>query len=89
MKTQQEWEAQLASEGFRNVKVVVDPPGKVYPEHTHDCIFDHIVMSGSISLTMNGTTHNLKPGDRGPVPKGVVHSAQVGPEGCTYVMGEK
>jgi quercetin dioxygenase-like cupin family protein len=47
------------------------------------------VLHGSIVLQVEGERHPLGPGDRLMLPKGTRHSAEVGPEGATYLIGQR
>lgn len=79
----------LRHEGFRNIFTHTDRPGAYYPEHTHKNITCHIVIDGEIEITSGGTTRTYRAGERFDLPAGEVHSAKVGQEGCTYILGEK
>jgi len=79
----------LKQEGFSNIFVWSDAPGAEYPDHTHQQLSAHIILNGEMSLTIKGETHVLKEGSRHDVPAGETHSAKMGPEGCTYLVGEK
>ena len=81
--------AQLRDEGFSDVFVWTDRPDTVYPDHTHATETAHVVMDGAIDITTVDGTRTFGPGERFDVPAETVHSAQVGPTGCTYVVGER
>ena len=61
-----------------------------YAAHSHS--YDKILycVDGSITfmLEREGKRLELKPGDRMVLPAGTVHSAIVGPGGCTCVEGQ-
>lgn len=80
---------QLESEGFSHTYVWWDAPGKSYPDHTHAGTTAHIILDGEITLTFKGQRQICRVGDRCDVPAGIVHSAQVGPRGCRYLIGER
>jgi mannose-6-phosphate isomerase-like protein (cupin superfamily) len=82
-------ESQLRAEGFSHTFIWQDGPRAYYPDHTHSGLTAHIVLDGEMSLTMNGKTETYRVGDRCDVPAGAVHSAQMGPQGCRYLVGEK
>ena len=82
-------ESQLRSEGFTHTYVWQDGPLAFYPDHTHPGVTAHIVLDGEITVTMNGATQTYRAGERFDVPAGAVHSAQMGPRGCRYLIGEK
>ena len=80
---------QLLDEGFDRVFVAQDAPGIEYPPHKHPFIAAHIVLKGAMTLTVKGKKTVLKAGDRLDVPANTVHVAQIGPAGCTFVIGQK
>ena len=85
----QKYEQSLEMEGFRNIFVHVDPPGVKYPDHTHSRITAHIVLEGQITLKTSKGLKTYTEGERFDVPAGEVHSAEIGDEGCKYMIGEK
>jgi len=80
---------QLEGEGFSHTYVWQDGPNASYPDHTHPTDTAHIILSGEMALTMIGRTETYKTGGRCDVPAGAVHSANMGPRGCRYLIGEK
>ncbi|MGC1904808.1 MAG: cupin domain-containing protein [Candidatus Acidiferrum sp.] len=79
----------LRDEGFSHTFVWEDRPNTHYPGHSHADKTAHIVLSGELTVTMAGKTQSYRPGDRCDVPAGAVHSAQIGPTGCRYLIGER
>jgi quercetin dioxygenase-like cupin family protein len=79
----------LQAEGFSHTFVWEDGPGAFYPDHTHSDLTAHIILDGEMTLSMNGESRTYRVGDRCDVPAGAVHSAQMGPRGCRYIIGEK
>jgi mannose-6-phosphate isomerase-like protein (cupin superfamily) len=53
------------------------PGGMCFPVHTHDHEMIHVVLSGSLKITIDGFDNILTPGERFTVPAGVSHSAEV------------
>ena len=47
------------------------------------------MLSGEMTLTMNGKSQTYGVGKRCDVPAGAVHSARIGPHGCRYLIGER
>jgi quercetin dioxygenase-like cupin family protein len=86
---QKSLERQLHQEGFHYTYVWQDPPDTFYPDHTHDVETAHVVLEGQLTLTQGGETHTYAVGERCDVPANVVHSAQMGPHGCRYLIGER
>lgn len=82
-------ESQLHSEGFSHTFVWQDGPHAFYPDHTHAGLTAHIILDGEMTVSMNGQSQTYRAGDRFDVPAAAVHSAQMGPRGCRYLVGEK
>jgi quercetin dioxygenase-like cupin family protein len=78
----------LENEGFITVAVHADAPETVHADHTHERKTTHIVLDGSMTVVMQGTSVEYRAGDRFDVPAGMVHSAMVGQDGCRYVFAE-
>jgi mannose-6-phosphate isomerase-like protein (cupin superfamily) len=79
----------LRQEGFRHIYVWQDGPNTFYGEHVHDRETAHIILSGELTLTMNGGSKSYCAGERCDVPAGASHSARMGPRGCRYLIGER
>jgi quercetin dioxygenase-like cupin family protein len=81
--------AQLQREGFSHTFVWEDGSNARYPDHTHRTETAHMILSGEMTLTMDGASKTYRAGDRCDVPAGAVHSAIIGPHGCRYLVGER
>jgi mannose-6-phosphate isomerase-like protein (cupin superfamily) len=81
--------ADLRKEGFRHTYVWQDGPNAHYAEHTHNEETAHIILSGEMTLTMNGESRTFCAGERCDVPALAAHSAHMGPRGCRYLIGER
>jgi mannose-6-phosphate isomerase-like protein (cupin superfamily) len=79
----------LRREGFSHTYIWQDGPNVTYPNHTHPSETAHIILSGEMTLTMDGEARTYRSGDRCDVPAGAVHSARMGPTGCRYLIGER
>ena len=79
----------LHAEGFRTTYVWQDGPDAHYPDHTHPTETAHIILSGEMTLTMNGEAKTYRAGERCDVPADATHSAKMGPKGCRYMIGER
>jgi quercetin dioxygenase-like cupin family protein len=80
---------QLLDEGFSNAYVWEDRPNAHYPDHTHSSETAHIILRGELTLTMSGKSETYRQGDRCDVPAHAIHSAQIGPQGCRYLIAER
>lgn len=83
----------LKAEGYDNVYAYDAEPEEVDEEHQHDFDTKLHVLSGKIRIKMvvGGalTDFSLKVGDEKEIPRGQIHSAKVGPEGCRYIVAER
>jgi quercetin dioxygenase-like cupin family protein len=86
---EKELTTQLEREGFSHTYVWEDGPSAFYSAHTRAMGAAHIILSGEMTLTMNGRTETYRAGGRCDVPAGTVHSAKMGPDGCRYLIGER
>ena len=79
----------MLAEGFVTINEYDDTANELFPDHDHEADQKLVVVRGSILITMNGKTSDLKEGDEFFFPAKVIHSAKVGPEGCLYIHGER
>ena len=78
----------LTSEGF-DAMTWSDPPQRTYAPHRHDhdeCLW---CVRGTITFHVDGADYALGPGDRLLLPRDTLHGATVGPDGATYLIGER
>lgn len=80
---------QLQREGFSHTYVWEDGPNTRYGNHSHPVETAHIILSGELTLTMDGQSQTYRKGQRCDVPANSVHSAVMGPTGCRYLIGER
>ena len=66
-------------------------PGDRYAPHQHNYEKVLYCVDGSITFVLEaeGRRLELKPGDRMVLPAGTMHSAVVGPAGCTCIEGQR
>ena len=66
-------------------------PRDRYAPHTHGYEKVLYCVEGSITFVLDteGRRIELKPGDRMVLPAGTIHSAEVGPGGCTCIEGRR
>lgn len=66
-------------------------PGDRYAPHSHSYEKVLYCVDGSITFVLEreGKQLVLKAGDRMVLPRGTVHSAVVGDEGCTCIEGQR
>jgi len=80
--------ARLAAEGF-TAMTWTDAPGHTYAPHRHGHHESLWCIRGSIVFHIAGRDYPLAPGDRLMLPRDTVHAASVGPDGATYLIGER
>jgi quercetin dioxygenase-like cupin family protein len=67
-----------------------DRPGAYYPLHSHPEDQSHWVLSGELTLTVEGEEYTLRAGDRDYLPAWTVHEARVGGrDPVVYLVGAK
>lgn len=74
---------------FLHVYEWSDGPNIEYPKHSHKGKVSFYVVEGSIVMDVDGVRSTVKKGQRLDVPVGCPHTAKVGTEGCTFVVGEE
>ncbi len=79
----------LMTDGYTDIDEWHDGPSVIYPAHEHDGDTAHIIVGGSIFITIDGEEKEYRPGDRFDIPAHVSHTVRMGDEGCTYIFGEK
>lgn len=79
---------QLAAEGFSSF-CWSDAPHAHYDEHDHDRDESIWLVAGAIRFTADGRELALAPGDRLMLPAGTRHTADAGPDGATYLIGQR
>jgi quercetin dioxygenase-like cupin family protein len=80
---------QLELEGY-SVFEWADRPGTTYPPHSHGEDQSHWVVSGALTLIVDGEEYTLRAGDRDYLPAHTLHEARVeGAEPAVYLIGAK
>ncbi len=85
----EELKEKLEQDGYRHVCVIEDPPNKFYKNHAHLADTAHIILEGQMTLFLETGEKTAREGERFDVPKGDIHSAKIGPNGCKYIIGDK
>lgn len=87
--TEQEAIDKLKAEGYQNVEVINFEPKKDLGHHTHEDQTVHIILKGEVFITDEDGTEVYEKGDRIEFPAGTEHSAAVGTEPFSMVVGHK
>lgn len=78
----------IRMEGFDPL-LISDPPGQIYPTHSHPEIKLLAFLRGRMEVKVDGKPYECRPGDKLLIPGNTEHSAVVGPEGCDFYWSEK
>jgi quercetin dioxygenase-like cupin family protein len=78
----------LKREGFPHIYEWHDEPGTEYPAHAHQGAVSMYILDGGLTFWFGDETVVLASGDRFDVPIGKEHTAKVGADGCTFLVGE-
>ncbi|KXJ94022.1 hypothetical protein Micbo1qcDRAFT_231607 [Microdochium bolleyi] len=85
-------EAQVKGWGFKHVFTWTDGPNAHYSPHTHRGLTTHLILRGGLTIAYPDDADPRKEtfsiGHRLDVDAGRRHEVWIGPEGCTYVIGE-
>ncbi|KAK8213402.1 hypothetical protein M8818_002701 [Zalaria obscura] len=91
-KSQKEAEAEVRKWGFSHVFTWTDGPNAHYPPHDHSGLTTHLILRGQLTVTYpddpSPSKETFGPGGRLDVDARRSHEVWMGPEGCTYVIGE-
>lgn len=84
------YEKILKREHFPIVYQWKDKPNTTYSKHMHKGRVTLYITEGSVHFYFeNGTQKELYKGERFDVPPHIFHTAEVGKEGCSYVIGQE
>ena len=78
----------LEAEGFEVFRWRDDAAADYQP-HAHDHDESLWVIQGEITFGVGAERYALRPGDRLMLPKGTVHTALAGADGCLYLIGQR
>ncbi len=87
--TEAEARSTLEREGYKKIYSWFDSPDTEYVAHAHPNETSHIVIQGQMTIGIQGRDQAYGSGERVTVPANTEHVAAMGPDGCTYVMGER
>jgi quercetin dioxygenase-like cupin family protein len=87
--TEEQIKDRMKAERYLQIDIYDDPANEVFPDHDHPGDQLLVVQKGSIAVNMDGKDFFLKPGEEIFFPAKRRHSAQVGAEGCLYIVGER
>ncbi|MDP3881097.1 MAG: cupin domain-containing protein [bacterium] len=89
MENREKIKKKLTADGYATIYEYDDGPGEKFSEHSHEGEQLMFIMAGEMKVEMNGKTYRLKFGDSLLFPANALHSAKIGAQGCSYIVGEK
>ncbi|KAF2480446.1 hypothetical protein BDY17DRAFT_255268 [Neohortaea acidophila] len=91
-RSKKDAEAEVRSWGFNHVFTWTDGPNAYYSPHRHQALSTHLLLRGELTISYPDDKEPRKetfgPGARVDVDANRRHEVWMGPEGCTYVIGE-
>lgn len=89
MELSEKWLKQFEEEGFVSVYEWSDPPGTVYPAHSHKGKVSLFITEGSVEFDFAGGKRVIRANERFDVSVNSEHTAVVGPDGWIVVVAEE
>jgi quercetin dioxygenase-like cupin family protein len=87
--TQDEFRAEMTRAGFENPVVVERDPNGALDEHVHPFEARALILSGEITLTVNGQDRVYRSGDVFHLQQNEPHIEKYGPAGVRYLSARK
>ena len=84
-----EFESALRRDEFTEMLTKELPAGCLNAEHSHPFEVRALVLSGEITLAVNGQAHAYREGDVFTMAAGCPHEEAVGPLGVCYLVGRR
>jgi quercetin dioxygenase-like cupin family protein len=84
-----EFEAALTAAGFTTVATGELPANRHVDAHSHPFDVRARVVTGAITLTIEGIATTYRAGEIFEVPAGTPHAEDVGRDGVTYLVGKR
>ena len=86
----QEFEQQMAEDGFSKPIPGQYEANRFNDAHTHPFEVRGLILSGEMTITpVGGTGKRYRTGEIFVMPLSARHQEQVGPEGCAYIWGKR
>ena len=83
-----EIESRWESDGYA-VERISKPAHLTAQPHSHPFDARVCILAGEFTLTSQGQSRVLSPGEHGEMPAGCLHSEHYGPEGAVFLIGRK
>jgi mannose-6-phosphate isomerase-like protein (cupin superfamily) len=87
--TEEEFREKLRERGYGDPQIEEAGPGPVKDMHTHDQSVMWLVLSGELTMMLEGASTTYRPGDWCENVAGTLHTERMGPEGVTVLLARK
>jgi quercetin dioxygenase-like cupin family protein len=87
--TPEEFTAQLRQAGFGEFVTVEWPANGALDEHSHPFESRALILSGEITLGVDGRETRYAPGETFHLLRGMLHTERYGPAGVRYLVGRR
>jgi quercetin dioxygenase-like cupin family protein len=87
--TQQKFEATLKAENYDEIVNISKAVGYQMGEHMHAFDAYALILSGDITLTVNGVTTTYQAGDTFRLAANTMHQESTIPNGVNYLVGRR
>lgn len=87
--TEDQFTAELKSEGFTEILTQQIEPRAAHGEHGHDFTIKGLVLAGLFTVIQRGERHPCGPGQMFFVAEGDPHDEEIGPDGARVLIGRK
>jgi quercetin dioxygenase-like cupin family protein len=85
----QEFEMQLAADGYTNLEVKISQARPANEHHGHAFGARGMVLAGTFTVSRRGSSKTYRVGEVFAVAPEQEHSEEIGPEGAEIVVGRK
>ena len=89
MTSTADFEAMLADEKFQPPLNIRREPGYALADHAHEFDACALILSGEMTLVVNGVATRYTPGEIFRLARGTPHEESAGPDGVTYLSGRR
>ena len=74
---------------WNHVYIWIDKPNVIYENHKHPYDTKIIIVKGEMNLVIDKKKHHLKSGDETIIKNNEDHQAEIGENGCEYIVAEQ
>lgn len=87
--TEEEFRQNLRARDYDDPQIEEAGPGPLKDMHTHDQSVMWLVLSGELTMILEGGSTTYRPGDWYENVAGTLHTERIGPDGVSVLMARK